>query len=709
MKTLRTIALLVALLTLFSFVACDFNSGEKDPTEKATEAPTEIPTTADTDADTEEPTQAETDGGNEYTTITVAEALALCGEQPGDATTERYYIRATVKTVSNPQYGEMTVYDETGEIYVYGTYSADGSKKFFELDETPKKGDEVLLHCTLQNYNGTKEVQNARLIEFKSNQGNVDVSAYTPATIAEARAAETGAKLKVSGIVARITYANGMKPSGFILVDGADSIYVYDGDAAGSVKIGNKVELAGSKTYWILETEASSAQAFGYKGCNQLEDVTVVSNDKGENEWINSSIPTATVKEIMDTPVSEDITTKIYKTTALVKKAPGNGFTNYYIDDLDEKTGSYIYTQCNGNDFDWLDEFDGKICTVYLTVLNAKSIASGCVYRFLPVAVYDEQFTFDLDNTAEFVAKYHGVTQFDKLYTGDPELKLIGSVSSALLGFEGATLTYSSSDNSVIGFVGTESIPAETVMHCLKSGTATVTVTASYNGKTYSETVEITVSISEDIPSVTVGDAISAEVGTELTVKGIVGPSLVNQNGFYLIDESGVIAVCMTKDELAKVQLGQEVILKGTRAIRLKAGSSDFGQANLDACEILVNNYGSHDYSTASFIEGKTLAYVYGLDAKEDHGAEVYVLSATVKIVDSQYYSNVYLVDGETELLLYSSSASQYNFLKAYNGQTVTVEVAPCNWNSKGNYRGCVLAVRNADGSKICNELNFTK
>ena len=62
-----------------------------------------------------------------------------------------------------------------------------------------------------------------------------------------------------------------------------------------------------------------------------------------------------------------------------------------------------------------------------------------------------------------------------------------------------------------------------------------------------------------------------------------------------------------------------------------------------------------------------------------------------------------------TELLLYSSSASQYNFLKAYNGQTVTVEVAPCNWNSKGNYRGCVLAVRNADGTKICNELNFTK
>ena len=45
---------------------------------------------------------------------------------------------------------------------------------------------------------------------------------------------------------------------------------------------------------------------------------------------------------------------------------------------------------------------------------------------------------------------------------------------------------------------------------------------------------------------------------------------------------------------------------------------------------------------------------------------------------------------------------------KPYNGQEITVEVAPCNWNAKC-YRGCVLAVRLADGSKICNELNFSK
>lgn len=710
MKLSKILALLLVVIMLVSAVACDRSNNETEQTtETTTESATETAETTDDETDSqtsESDSETETETNDDVQVITIARALELCGE-PGNITTDRYYIRGTVKTISNAEYGGMVIYDETGEIAVYGTYSADGELKYSELEERPYKGDEVLLHCILQNYNGTKEVKNARLIEFVSNQGNVDVSDYTAATIAEARDADEGAKLKVSGIVARITYASGMKPSGFILVDGAASIYVYDGDAAARVQIGNRVEVAASKTYWILDSEQQNAATHGYKGCNQLEGATLISNDGGVNEWVTPSLPVRTVKEIMDAPVSDDITTQITKVTALVKKVPGSGFTNYYINDLDDKTGSYVYTQCNGSDFAWLDEFDGKICTVYLVVLNAKSSVAGCVYRFLPVKVVDENFTFDTNNAAEHAVKYYGIGQFDENYTGDPALELITSVSSELLGFTGATLAYTSSDESVIKI---NTVDGKTVMNCPGSGSATVTVTGSYNGKTYSESVTITVELPEaEIPSITVSQAIASEIGAVVTVKGIVGPSLVNQKGFYLIDESGVIAVVLSETELAKVQLGQEIILSGTRANRLKDGSSDFGQTNLDACTVLVNNYGSHDYSTASFIEGKTLADVYALSAREDHGAEVYVLTATVKVVEAQYYSNIYLTSGSTELLLYCSSASQYNWLKTYNGQEVVVEVAPCNWNSKGNYRGCVLAVRHADGSKTCNELNFSK
>ena len=54
------------------------------------------------------------------------------------------------------------------------------------------------------------------------------------------------------------------------------------------------------------------------------------------------------------------------------------------------------------------------------------------------------------------------------------------------------------------------------------------------------------------------------------------------------------------------------------------------------------------------------------------------------------------------------SGAGQYSWLKAYTGQEVTLEIAPCNWNNKKDqYRGTVLAVVHEDGTKTVNSLNF--
>ena len=692
MNTKRLLALVLCVLMLASLIACDKNNDEPAVT-------TTAQTTAATTAATTDPETPPTEEGPKV--ITIAEALALCGE-PGDVTEERYEIRATVKTITNPQYGAMVIYDETGEISVYGTYSADGSIGYAAMEEKPYKGDDVVLRCILQNYKGNKEVQNARLISFTSNQGKIDISEYTPATIAEARAAAEGANLKVSGTVARITYANGMKPSGFILVNGADSIYVYDGDAAARVAIGNKVELAASKTYWILPDEQNNAASYGYKGCNQLEGATLISVENTTNEWVSDAIPTATVKELMDNPVSNDITTQVYKVTALVKKSVGTGFVNYYIDDLDETTGSYTYTQCSGSDFGWLDEFDGKICTVYLVVLNAKSTASGCVYRFLPLKVVDEGFTFNTENAPEFAVKYHGLTQFESKYSGNPALEVTTSVSSTLLGFEGATLSYSSSDESVIKF---ETVEDALVMNCLANGTATVTVTGTYGERSYTATIEITVEFpTEEVPSVTVSEAIATDNGQTVTVKGIVGPSLVNQTGFYLIDESGVIAVRTDSTTMATLALGNEVIMTGVK----KLSKDTDGQICITDATLVQNNYGSHDYSTASFIKDKTIAYVCGLNGDTSHTVEVYVVEATIKLVSETYYSNIYVGDGSVQLLLYTNSAKQYSWLNDYVGQTVEMELAVCDWNNKGN-KGCVLSITLEDGTKLYNELNFAK
>lgn len=630
-----------------------------------------------------------------YEIISIAKALELCGEA-GNITTERYYIRATIESVTNANFGAMVLTDGKDTIPVYGI------EGYSSMADKPYKGDEVLLSCILQNYNGNKEIKTAQIIEFKHVEIEIDESAYTQMTIDEARKAAKDTKVKVSGTVARITYANGMIPSGVILVDGTNSIYVYDGDLAGRVKVGNTITILASKTYWILGDETANAEKFGYKGCNQLESATLLENDNGNTDFDKSWITESTIKQMLDTPVTEDITTTIFKVNALVNKAEGTGFTNYYFNDIDGTTGSYTYSQCNGSDFSWLDAFDGKICTVYLMVLNAKSTTSGCVYRFLPIAVADEGYTFNTNNAAEYAVKYHGVGQFLSSYTGDPQLQLIPSVSSTLLGFENATLSYTSADSSIIKI-------ENGVMHCLKTGTTTVTVTGSYGGKEYSESVEISVTINEQTQTApSVADVIAAAVGEKVTVKGIVGPSLVNRSGFYLIDETGVIAIITDEATLSTLSIGNEVVLSGKRHINTKGGSGYHGQTCIIGAVVESNAYGEHAYSDATFVSGKTVKEFYDLDPLTDYTTTVFVLKATVLVEESAYYTNIYLTDGSTKIRLYCTNANQYSWLKAYAGQEITVEIAACNWNDKNYYTGCVLAVV-TDTGKILNTLNFAK
>ena len=641
--------------------------------------------------------------------FTIKQATDFLATQDANfVSTDRYIITATVEKVTNPSYGAMVIKDDTGSISVYGSWSEDGELSYADLEDKPYAGDTVKLSCILQNFNGTPEIKNARILEVTHNEVEINEADYTEMTINSVREAEAGTKVKTTGVVAAITYANGYIPSGVYLIDDTNSIYVYDSQLAARVQVGNKITILGTKAYWILDTETNNAQKFGYKGCNQIDSVYLKSNDEGKNEFNKEWITESTVKEMMDTPVTEDITTKVFKVNALVKKVPGNGFTNYYINDIDGKTGSYVYTQCNGGDFAWLDEFDGKFCTVYLTVMNAKSSASGCLYRFYPIAVKDENYTFDLTKAAEYAVKYHGVDQFEKLYYSDPKLEVVTSVDSTLLGFTGATLTYTSSNNDVIYF---EVENGKTYMRATGTeGTVTITIKGTHNNVEFTSNVSVKIAKQAEYDSVTVAEAISANVGEEVIVKGIVGPSLVNKSGFYLIDETGLIAITTDAETLGQVALGNEVILKGKRtAFKKETSTTIAGQSCLLDCVLLTNSYGTHDYSTATFDDSKTLAELYTYKVADDYTTKGYVITATVNVVETAYYTSINIQSGDTKLNLYSASANQYNFLKQFAGQEVVLELALCNWNDKTYYTGCILAVRLPDGSKIVNQLNFTK
>ena len=636
------------------------------------------------------------------TTLTIAEMLAL-PLSSGEITEGRYYVVATVQSVSKPEYGAMIIEDETGSISVYGSYSADGSVGYAQMENKPVKGDKVKLYVTVQNYNGTMEIKNAWIVEVIAGESSYVPTDYTDMTVLQAREAATGAKVRLTGVVARITYADGMVPMGFILVDGTDSIYIYGTDAASAVSIGNTVTVAGSKAMWIRDQEKDNADKFGYKGCAQLEDVYLTANDNGNTDFDKSWITETTVQDMLNTSFSADVTGRIFKVTAQVKKVDGKGFINYYINDLDGFTGSYVYTQCSGSDFAWLDAFDGKFCTVYLVAINAKTSDAGCVWRFLPVAVEDEGFTADEITKLAAVLRLNAVPQFLLSYTGDPAMELITSVENEFIGLSGMEISYASSNTDVVWF---ENADGKIIFHCGKAGSADVTIRVSYGKEAAVKTITITVKDQEAVEYGTVQDAIDAEVGQTVVIKGIVGPSLVNQDGFYLIDETGIIAILTDKETLASLEVGYEIVLEGNRYFKSKS-DNHLGNTCVSDAKVLVNNYGDHAYSTESFDGTLTLAEFAALDVNTDYTTYVFTVTATVEVVETAFYTNIKLVDGDVSINLYCSSAKQYQWLQAYAGQTITMELAPCNWSSKKAYPACVLSVLLEDGTKIVNTLNF--
>ena len=118
-------------------------------------------------------------GGGEVTppaeieTITIAEALEMGGAMAHDTTTNvKYYVEGVIVEVKDTYYGNMTIKDAQGNtILVYGSFSADGVKRFGEMENTPVAGDTIKLLTVVGNYNGA-QLKNAWIIEFGENGGN---------------------------------------------------------------------------------------------------------------------------------------------------------------------------------------------------------------------------------------------------------------------------------------------------------------------------------------------------------------------------------------------------------------------------------------------------------------------------------------------------------------------------------------------------------
>lgn len=102
--------------------------------------------------------------GAEIKTFAELEALI---PNANDSTTEMYYTMGYIKNITNTTFGNCVIYDLDGnEFTVYGLYDYAGSTKYGDLTITkPVADDFVVVYGTLKNYNGTKEMMNARICQ----------------------------------------------------------------------------------------------------------------------------------------------------------------------------------------------------------------------------------------------------------------------------------------------------------------------------------------------------------------------------------------------------------------------------------------------------------------------------------------------------------------------------------------------------------------
>ncbi len=154
------------------------------------------------------------EGGGETTTdptpdteLSIVDAIALGESKEHDNYTEgKYYITGEITAVENTEHGNMYIKDAEGNaIYVYGTYNADGTVGYADLETKPVAGDTVKLYSMVGFYSTKAQLKNAWIVEHTKGEGatgpalpevegastfTIDIAAYVTANGAGTQYAE---------------------------------------------------------------------------------------------------------------------------------------------------------------------------------------------------------------------------------------------------------------------------------------------------------------------------------------------------------------------------------------------------------------------------------------------------------------------------------------------------------------------------------------
>lgn len=190
--------------------------------------------------------------------------------------------------------------------------------------------------------------------------------------------------------------------------------------------------------------------------------------------------------------------------------------------------------------------------------------------------------------------------------------------------------------------------------------------------------------------AITIADAIKAEEGTQVTVRGVTAKARNNDRGFFIVDETGVIYVYdATKSEvLWKFQYGNEVLITATRSANNGTYSSNSVQLAFDADSImtLMSIEVKPIPTAASILLTCTEFATWKKDGTEDYAGGLYKVEGYIEEYNQGNFKIYEVVDDAGKYIhFYASDQSVYTTEFAEYLADSTVEDMTTRSNIKVN------------------------
>ena len=235
-----------------------------------------------------------------------------------------YELTGTITNLANTVYGNFTLVDDTGSVYVYGLtkekVSGSNDQSFSSIGL--KEGDIVTLKGTRGEYNGSPQVSGPAYY-VSHVPGVVDPSLPLKVSVEEFLAAEEGSTVyELTGKITKITtaYSEQYGNISFDLADATGEVNVFrmkcdDIEAPSSIAVGDVVTVQGKRA--------------SYKGSAQVGEGSVCVSYRGST--------VVTIADFLTKEKSKDVW---YKLTGTIKEIVNEEYGSLY---LEEDSGSYVY------------------------------------------------------------------------------------------------------------------------------------------------------------------------------------------------------------------------------------------------------------------------------------------------------------------------------------------------------------------------------